>query len=241
MHTCNELAIYGTHTIATHCEKHKLKNEFNLIEGHCGTCGLEEILNESGVCVSCGNAPRVKVQRERKEIHLKNVLEELDIPILSHDKIIDGGVCNRRRPDFIYDGGDHYIIIECDEHQHRRGEYGCEQTRMWEIAQSLGLPTVFIRYNPDTYRTVSKRKGSAALVQREKLLVKWLRLLLDKEQTPDAPFVTVVYLYYDGWSSRVPATIDEVPHPYYDEGIQKKQDVPRAIADDDPLWGELDL
>ncbi|CAI2174051.1 13049_t:CDS:2 [Funneliformis geosporum] len=57
-----------------------------------------------------------------------------------------------RRPDFVIDAGTHQVVLEVDEYQHKKGEYNCEIKRMWDIAQALGIPTFFIRYNPDSYR-----------------------------------------------------------------------------------------
>jgi hypothetical protein len=45
--------------------------------------------------------------------------------------------------------GDRLICIECDEHQHMT--YECDVPRMVNITQDIGLPTVFIRWNPDKY------------------------------------------------------------------------------------------
>jgi very-short-patch-repair endonuclease len=53
---------------------------------------------------------------------------------------------------FLYDCKTHYVVLEVDEEQHRGKTYECDQKRMWEIAQSLGMPSIFIRYNPDKYK-----------------------------------------------------------------------------------------
>ena len=51
---------------------------------------------------------------------------------------------------------DKIVIIECDEHQHKKHDCACEQVRMINISQSFGaIPVYFIRWNPDSYKTTS--------------------------------------------------------------------------------------
>ena len=41
------------------------------------------------------------------------------------------------------------LIVEVDEYKHRGASYSCDERRMYEIVKQVGLPCVFIRYNPD--------------------------------------------------------------------------------------------
>jgi hypothetical protein len=41
------------------------------------------------------------------------------------------------------------LILEVDEFQHRGSEYKCDKRRMMNIISKLGMPCIFIRYNPD--------------------------------------------------------------------------------------------
>jgi hypothetical protein len=69
-------------------------------------------------------------------------------------RIQDG--CSRRQPDLILDLGFQVVIIEVDENQHRNG-YSCENKRVMELSLDVGhRPIVFIRFNPDSYRTSGK-------------------------------------------------------------------------------------
>lgn len=129
--------------------------------------------------------------------------------LYSVDRIVDIA-CNKRRPDFVIDAGTHFIVIECDEHQHRRVD--CETVRMWQIRQALGLHTTFVRYNPDSYRLRSGNHGVAALDTREKTLVKWVDHLISH---PPATALEAVYLYYDGWTRSEDVTREDIPHPVF--------------------------
>ena len=79
---------------------------------------------------------------------------------ISSDKIIDNGVCGKERPDFLFEANSkgHYVIVEVDEKQHSGNLEACECSRMVNISQSLGMPTIFIRYNPDEYKVNKQRK-----------------------------------------------------------------------------------
>lgn len=53
-------------------------------------------------------------------------------------------------PDLRWDCGWFQLILEVDEFQHRGAEYKCDERRMIDIIAKLGMPCVFIRYNPDS-------------------------------------------------------------------------------------------
>ena len=44
----------------------------------------------------------------------------------------------------------YFVIVEVDEHSHRRSSYECDKRRMVDIVAKLAAPCVFIRYNPDS-------------------------------------------------------------------------------------------
>jgi hypothetical protein len=52
-------------------------------------------------------------------------------------------------PDILFDCIQYFLIVEIDEFRHRNKAYDCEQKRMHDVLAKLGLPCIFIRYNPD--------------------------------------------------------------------------------------------
>ena len=52
-------------------------------------------------------------------------------------------------PDIRFDQPYFQLIVEVDEFKHRGSAYECDKRRMYEIVKQLGMPCVFIRYNPD--------------------------------------------------------------------------------------------
>lgn len=203
---CNEYACYGYETSPPlYCELHKHQDHINLIERQCVSCGLQHILNIDGLCVYC--ASRGKEIRMKKQHIIKMWLLSNDYNFIINDKPIDHGVCVRNRPDFVLEAahGGHMIVLEVDENMHRHGgDYTpeCEKIRMMNISQSLGQPTVFIRFNPDGY---SDRDGRATRndnpKERHKVLRKWLDHFIHMpiEDIYDVGFCSAVYLYYDGF------------------------------------------
>ena len=73
------------------------------------------------------------------------------------DKTIVGG-CSLRRPDLLCDLGYQVLIIEIDERQHGEYECSCENKRLMLISKDIGhRPIVMLRFNPDGYRSDSKK------------------------------------------------------------------------------------
>ena len=106
---------------------------------------------------------------------------------------------------------------------------------MWQIRQALGLPTTFVRYNPDVYKTHRDCVGRCAVITRERTLLAWLDTLMAQ---PPKYSLQVMYLYYDGWESQEKAGLEQVHHPILVSSKPLQQEV---LADDDPFWAELGL
>lgn len=108
---------------------------------------------------------------------------------ISHDQ----GTYGRERPDFVFDAVTHMIVVEIDEDQHKYYPCECEQIRMINISQSLGMPTIFIRYNPDkyqsSYRLYSEKERMKALKHQ---IEHWSNVALPKDG-----FCYVTHLFYD--------------------------------------------
>ena len=173
------------------------------------------VLNKAGVCQSCGEIGRVKGAHLEKQRFVAEALFKI-FNIESYDRQLDGGICSRRRPDFVIDGVYRKIVVEVDEHQHSRGrsyEPTCEVTRMWEIAQALGSPTIFIRFNPDAYKDSLGRRSNPALSERVEALISWIRTLRERDP-PIGAFLSTLYLYYDGHTRPDEATEEPQEDPF---------------------------
>ena len=117
----------------------------------------------------------------------------------SYDRQLDQGVCGRERPDFLWDLGGWYVILEVDENQHGDRVGDCETVRMKNIGQSLGGPPVwFIRYNPDPYH-VNGEKQDPTQNSRHDKLVRVLKHVM-QNPPPETDFITTMHLFYDGYT-----------------------------------------
>lgn len=199
--TCKKnIAIYGNNFIPEHCEEHKNEGEINYIEKECVSCNLVMILDKDDKCEYC-NPEIFQKTRLFKQNSIMNCLDYNKLFGTSTDKVVDGGLCGRERPDRIFEEDNFILILECDENQHKDRQCLCEQTRMINITQSYGgMPVYFIRWNPDNYIS-GDDKYPEKLEKRNKTLVKFLKDIFEgKTKLPDG-LLSTFYMYYDGWEN----------------------------------------
>lgn len=91
-------------------------------------------------------------------------------------------------PDIRFDCEHYHLIIEVDEHKHRGASYKCDKQRMYIIIAKLGLPCIFIRYNPD-----SKDSNKEKLLKK---VQKYLDLDIDEDNKWNEFGYKVIYLFY---------------------------------------------
>ena len=197
---CGATATHGI-TQPERCEQHALQGDDNLVEKECGSCMLPCVLNSQGTCADCnayltGKTPRLAKQREVLQF-LDHGLREF--PYDSTDRTTqDLKDCDRReRPDVLWDRADRVVILEIDEGQHKDRPCECEQTRMMNISQAYGCErTVWIRYNPDAFKSPESRKWVHRR-RRHEVLKSWLRWALTADTLPYT--ISVVHLFFDGF------------------------------------------
>jgi len=191
---CKNKASYGSKT-PIHCEEHAENNEFNLLLKKCVKCSKIEICNKDGYCYEyCINGEYYIKSKKYKELRIMCLLNnQIDMEPLLSNKIINFR-CNSKRPDRIYDCGTYFLVIEIDEHQHRA--YGCELNRMYLIAQALGMPVIFLRYNPDEFKNNNKN-AEITNNQREDILIQWVKYLMNSQPTNQDQYLRCAYLFYD--------------------------------------------
>lgn len=190
----NNIALYGSikNKHQERCEDHKLEDDINYIERKCISCGLDNILNIDNKCYYCDDT----INKKRHLFKQKEVIDYLTRNNLPPDRVDrqleDGTICDlRSRPDIIYDCGTHYIVLEIDEHQHDSYPCQCEINRMINITQVIGMKTIFIRYNPDSFKSNSKEPSK---IGRLKILKDELEYYIKNVQND---ILTVKYLFYD--------------------------------------------
>ncbi len=177
---------------AVRCNLHKLDTDVNVSMKKCLSCGLLHSSDNYDKCQYC----RPGVDRKTKEMKVVRYLQGTnDLSEFIHDKITadDHSICGKYRPDIVYDCGTHFVIVEVDENQHTQYDESCETTRMNNIMFGLGLPTIFLRFNPDAYM-VSNKKKLTLLDKRMEYVCS--RIRFHRERVPEE-LLTCEYLFYD--------------------------------------------
>lgn len=119
-----------------------LCNEHNP-EFKCINCGVMWVKKRGAACAGKACKGRGRTKEYQMVDYVRAQFPE---HVLHHNTVIETS-CHRYRPDLRIELPDRLICVECDEGQHI--SYECDIPRMVNIVQDTGLPTVFIRWNPD--------------------------------------------------------------------------------------------
>jgi EsV-1-7 cysteine-rich motif len=191
---CRELATHGDR-YPVRCEEHSLPDDNSFLESKCCKCHLVAIVDRQGVCYCC-DEERFQRARLFKQNEVVASLEADDFPIESVDTIIDTD-CEKYRPDIVIpaSSGLFMMIVEVDEHQHKSYQELCTCVRMKNISEIYGIPCLFIRYNPDEYKTPEPNE-----VPTRKRLERLKDVIREYDSMEKLPYaIGVIQMYYDGW------------------------------------------
>jgi hypothetical protein len=165
---CREFAVFGFNKTRLHCEVHKHPNEVDLIQTSCSKCGLVGVLDANKNCSTCDPAAFVAFQ-VRHELRVKAMLDAFGFKYTIHNRVPNSTYCGLERPDFVFDYITYVVIIEVDEGQHKPRK--CEWTRMFNLANTyVGIPVLFLRFNPDGFILKNKKKADVTEAFRFKKL-----------------------------------------------------------------------
>jgi hypothetical protein len=145
---------------ALYCKTHALPDMVDIKSMKCATCKTtRQRAKYKPNCARCHfylnpNDPRIRNYKTKEHTFMVPLKERYPNMVL--DQIVSGG-CSRRRPDGLIDCLTHSVIIEIDEDQHSGYDQICDNRRIMELFQDLGnRPVVFIRINPDSYKSDNK-------------------------------------------------------------------------------------
>lgn len=194
---CGKRATYGKERYkGVHCKEHAEVGEWDVNNRKCVQCNLFMVARSPWLCSYCNPSSK----KTTKEKTVVDFFHEQKMEFV-HNKSI-GVVCGNYRPDILFDATTHFVVVEVDEHAHATGDdrYGniCERIRENNIYMALGLPTVFIRYNPDPFQV----DGKTSRIKMEKRL----QLLLERtkyhlEHVPEK-HLRVEFLFYDDYQKK---------------------------------------
>ena len=148
------------------------------------------------MCVTCCKpAWQGKIKEKAVGLKLLEWASEKEIPLFTcADKALAASG-TRYRMDFYYDLGSFFLAVECDESEHALTGYPprCELVRMYNIRKGLGVPAIFVRWNPDAFKIdgVTERVPQT---QRYELLKDTLQHYI--KEGPAQNFMVVVTICY---------------------------------------------
>lgn len=201
------------------CFLHKEKEMENVVSKKCLTVMCDIIANKKyeGYCSRCfiflfpnkSNARNFKTKEIAVVDFIKMKFSDLT---WVYDKISGE---SKRRPDLLCKINEQIIIIEIDENAHSAQEYcSCENKRIMEISQDLNhKPIVFIRFNPDKYNDINKKKitgcwkingNGICVINNENLWQIRLNVLSETInywiENKTEKTIEQIFLYYDGFN-----------------------------------------
>jgi hypothetical protein len=183
---CDKSCTFGYGKKLLRCNEHKLGDMKDVRHKMCQSCQLFRV-DRKKLCNYCDPSLR----RKTKEYEVKEFLDSNECKF-QHNKS-SGFVCGNYRPDFLFDAGTHFVVVECDEEQHKWYDSSCELARMNNIYIANGLPTIFLRYNPDTYK---RRETAVRFYKKRRLATLLEQIEYHTQHIPSSP-LSFVYLYYD--------------------------------------------
>ena len=159
---CQKRACYSFEgTFAEYCNEHKSTGMINVTSKRCLTQGCNTLIANKykGYCFICYMEKFPDEEKCKnfkvKEIAVKNfITEKFNSFEWICDKIVLGGK-SKKRPDFLVRFKTHCVIVEVDENQHKI-RHENDQSRTQQITDDLDTKVVFIRFNPDGYKTKEK-------------------------------------------------------------------------------------
>jgi hypothetical protein len=224
---CPKKAIcnYEGKTPGLYCTKHCLDGMIDVHNPRCLTEGCMQFAYMSKYCARCfyWNFPD---HQKSKHIKLKEnevvkfiKLDFEDLNIIYDKQIIGDKLCINVRPDALIHLNEHSIIVEIDEHAHRRYDSQCEISRTHRIHEALDRNVIFIRFNPDNYIDKNKKQIPSCFVidraiglttirkpqqknweHRLEILKQAIQKAIDNP--PELP-IEEVFLFYDGFDGNV--------------------------------------
>ncbi len=185
---CIIAAYFGTkEDPKQYCSSHKETHMYDYTSKKCSSCNLYQVRKIPDLCTYC-NPDRYKKTKEMKVV---DFLNENNIEFI-HNKSV-GYLCGNFKPDILIDCNTHFIVVEIDEGQHKQYTKECEFARMSNIYLANGLPTLFIRFNPDNFTINNIRNQTRSDTRLKKLL----KLINEYKNKENINYIELIYMYFD--------------------------------------------
>lgn len=181
----------------------------NLVQHTCVVCDVLDYVDDEKKCGRCSEYLTKKLHlRKQRQVKLWMDSHQYLKNYISYDRQLDGGSCGKERPDFVWDCKTHWVILEVDEFQHNDRPCECEQTRMVNVTQGMGIPCLWVRYNPDKFKG---QEASLTEYRRREILEKWLMECQTSIPSSTDDYCRVSYLFFDEFKIGIQLKYERIP------------------------------
>ena len=211
---CSAVAWYRGRDRASgrfYCRAHAPDGAVRDVTRVCSVCGVP-IHNNRMCCRGCsgrGDVLTVRLWEHMVTFHLRAALRigagEAIVSMTTNERVGGaGGGGGAARPDILLQcANGRAVVVEVDEHQHTSYDVAQEVQRMYAIQEALARPTVFLRFNPHTFKRHGQGRANHVPLQQRLEQVCALVQVLAAPRTPWVPHLApppplqVMYLFYD--------------------------------------------
>ena len=144
-----------------------------------------------------------QIRSKTKEIAVRDFINT-NFDGWQHDKPLFTGHCKctiRRRIDHRVLIGNTLLVVETDENQHKSYDTMDEEIRYHDLCMAYSGKWIYIRFNPDKYKSKNgKNKNpeiSTRLIQLKKEIDKQIERIKNEENTEP---LEIQYMYYDNYN-----------------------------------------
>ena len=143
-----------------------------------------------------------QIRSKTKEIAVRDFINE-NFDDFTHDKPLYTGHCDcslRRRLDHFIQINNTTLVVETDENQHKSYDKTDEKNRYDDLYMAYSGKWIYIRFNPDKYKSKNGKNKNPELATRLRKLKKMIEQQMERiknEENIDP--LEIHYMYYDNY------------------------------------------
>ena len=193
------------------CSECKTETMVNVISKKCKSefCDTRASIKYKGYCSHCfqhlfPNDPLTfQIRSKTKEIAVRDFINA-NFKGWQHDKCLYTGNCDcthRRRIDHRVLIGNTLLVVETDENQHKGYDEMDEEVRYDDLFMVHGGKWIYIRFNPDKYKSKNGKNKNPEIATRLFALQKQIETQINRiNNEENTELLERHYMYYDNYS-----------------------------------------
>jgi len=203
---------YPGESIALYCVKCKDTDMIDVKSPKCrgqgGLCQTQVGKKYRGYCVFCfahmfpEDPLTLQIRCKTKEIAVRDFINS-NYEGFVHDKQLETAHCDcsiRRRIDHRKLINNTLLVIETDENQHKSYDEMDEEIRYNDLYMAFSGKWIYIRFNPDQYRSINgESKNTDMEIRLKKLGMEINKQIKRINLGENIELLEKIYLYYDGY------------------------------------------